>query len=137
MSEIKIELDLPDHTKELEETDEYIKNLKVKLADYKKTRLTQPMSVKQHTTLYEEIIRGLYYLGYLSQPAFDVEDTIEQKYFEVYKHAPELAKTLWWKHYEKVHHPYTLFKNRLFKMIEDLDELYISIHKCTPVNYVQ
>lgn len=137
MSEIKIELELPDHTKELEETDEYIKTLKLKLADYKKTKTSAPMSVKQYSTLYEEIIRGLYYLGYLSQPAFDVEDQIEQTYFEKFKHAPELAKTLWWKHYEKIHYPYTLFKNRLFKMIEDLDELYIMIHKTTPPDYVE
>lgn len=137
MNELELQLDLPDHTAELEETDEYIKSLKLKLADYKTLRLHQPMSVKDYKILYEEIIRGLYYLGYLSGPAFAVEDQIEKEYFVKYKHAPELAKKLWWDHYESVHRPYTLFKNRLFKMIEDLDELFISIHKCTPPDYVE
>ncbi len=137
MNVLEIDLQLPDHTTELEETDTYIKDLKLKLNDYKKNVAVKPMSKKQHSVLYEEIIRGLYYLGYLSLPAFDVEDKIEEEYFKTYKHSPELAKELWWKHYESIHRPYTLFKNRLFKMIEDLDELYISIYKCPPPDYVE
>ena len=95
------------------------------------------MSLKQYTKMYDEIVRGLFYLGNLSLPAFATEDIIEKKYFEIYKHAPELAKKLWWDHYESVHRPYTLFKNRLFKMIEDLNDLYILIHKCPPPDYVE
>ena len=134
---LEIDLDLPDHSTELEEVDEYIKNLKLKLAEYKANRIQQPMSLKQYTKMYDEIVRGLFYLGNLSLPAFATEDIIEKKYFEIYKHAPELAKKLWWDHYESVHRPYTLFKNRLFKMIEDLNDLYILIHKCTPPDYVE
>jgi len=134
---LEIDLELPDHSTELEEVDEYIKNLKQQLADYKADRIQQPMSLKQYTKMYDEIVRGLYYLGNLSLPAFATEDIIEKKYFQIYKHAPELAKKLWWDHYESVHRPYTLFKNRLFKMIEDLNDLYILIHKCTPPDYVE
>jgi len=134
---LEIDLELPDHSTELEEADEYIKNLKQQLADYKADRIQQPMSLKQYTKMYDEIVRGLYYLGNLSLPAFATEDIIEKKYFQIYKHAPELAKKLWWDHYESVHRPYTLFKNRLFKMIEDLNDLYILIHKCTPPDYVE
>ena len=76
-------------------------------------------------------------MGNLSLPAFACEDIIEKEYFTKYKHAPELAKKLWWDHYERIHRPYTLFKNRLFKMIEDLDELYFAIHQCTPPDYVE
>ena len=121
MNVLEIDLQLPDHTTELEETDTYIKDLKLKLNDYKKNVAVKPMSKKQHSVLYEEIIRGLYYLGYLSLPAFDVEDKIEEEYFKTYKHSPELAKELWWKHYESIH----------------LDELYISIYKCPPPDYVE
>jgi hypothetical protein len=134
---LEIDLDLPDHSTELEEVDEYIKNLKQQLAEYKENRIQQPMSLKQYTKMYDEIVRGLFYLGNLSLPAFATEDIIEKKYFEIYKHAPELAKKLWWDHYESVHRPYTLFKNRLFKMIEDLNDLYILIHKCPPPDYVE
>ena len=134
---LEIDLELPDHSTELEEVDEYIKNLKAKLAEYKADRIQQPMSLKQYTKMYDEIVRGLYYLGNLSLPAFATEEIIEKKYFDIYKHAPELAKKLWWDHYESVHRPYTLFKNRLFKMIEDLSELYILIHKCTPPDYIE
>lgn len=137
MSELYIELELPDHTQELEQTDDYIKTLKTELNKFKKTKYEQPMSVKQYKVLYEKMVHGLYYLGHLSLPAFDAEETIEKTYFEKFKHAPELAKKLWWTHYEKVHHPYTLFKNRLFKMLEDLDELYITIYKCPPPDYVE
>lgn len=134
---IQIDLDLPDHSKELQDVDDYVKLLKANLADYKKLRTTEPMSTKQYSVLYDQILRGLYYLGSLSLPAFATEDIIEKKYFEVYRHAPELAKKLWWDHYETIHRPYTLFKNRLFKMIEDLNELYILIHKCPPPDYVE
>jgi hypothetical protein len=135
--ELPIELNLPDHTKELEETDDYIKNLKQKLITYRADKTVQPMSKKQHKIMYEEIVRGLYYLGNLSGPAFAAEDKIEKEYFNTYKHAPELARKLWWDHYERIHRPYTLFKNRLFKMIEDLDELYFAIFKCPPPDYVK
>jgi len=134
---IQIDLDLPDHSKELEDVDEYIKLLKSRLADYKRTRLAKPMSLKEYTAMYDQILRGLYYLGSLSLPAFATEDIIEEKYFKTYKHAPELAKKLWWDHYESVHRPYTLFKNRLFKMIDDLTALYMLIHKCPPPDYVE
>lgn len=134
---LEIDLVLPDHTSELEETDEYIKNLKLKFTGYRADRIDSPMTTKQYSILYEEIVRGLYYLGNLSLPAFATEDIIEKKYFETYKHAPELAKKLWWDHYESVHRPYTLFKNRLFKLIEDLNDLYILIHKCPPPDYVE
>ena len=135
MSNITIELDLPDHTRELQDTEEFILKLKGNLQDYKRNRLASPMSNKEYEVLYEDIMKGLYYLGYLSGPAFECEDIIEQEYFKVYKHAPELAKKLWWDHYEQVHRPYTLLKNRLFKMIDELNDLYILIHKHPPTNY--
>ena len=135
--ELPIELDLPDHVKELEEADDYIKNLKQKLLQFKADRINNPMSVKDYHNFNDEIVRGLYFLGALSLPAFATEDIIEQKYFETYKHAPELAKKLWWNHYERVHRPYTLFKNRLFKLIEDLDEFFILVFKRTPPDYME
>jgi len=135
MSIISIELDLPTHTRELEDTEEYCKTLKEKYNEFKISRVASPMSDKEYESLYDSIMKGLYYLGYLSQPAFDVEDIIEEKYFQTYKHSPELAKKLWWDHYESVHRPYTLLKNRLFKLIDDLNDLYFLIHKKTPANY--
>jgi len=68
-------------------------------------------------------------------PAFAIEDDIERLYTLHYAKFPELAKKLCNDHYENIHHPYTLLKNRCFRMLEDLDKLYIEIHEKYPPNW--
>ncbi|GAF79416.1 unnamed protein product [marine sediment metagenome] len=137
MSHVTVELDLPDHTSELRDTIEYVNNLKKRLSNHKDQRLSAPMSVNEYEALYEDIIKGLYYTGYLSTPAFNVQDKLEETYFTRYKHSPQLAKKLFWDHYEDIHHPYTLIKNRLYRIITELNELYFRIHKRFPADYIE
>ena len=132
MTYISIDLELPDHTKELQDCEEYIKSIK---REIKQSTSTRRMSDSDFIVLYERITRGLYYVGSLSEFAFATEDTIQETYFKQYKHAPELAKKLWLEHYGNVHKPYNTIKNRLYKLYKDLNEMYIRINKCTPPNF--
>jgi hypothetical protein len=88
-----------------------------------------------HTTMFEEVIRVLDYVGKLSMPAFAIEDELEELYKMKFLHAPELAKSLWLIHYENVHKPYTLLKNRCFKLLDELDAEYYKRHKAHPPNW--
>jgi len=123
---------LPDHTVELAKADEIIKNLKVKL---KQIQITKSIDAKIHTELYEEIVRILDYVGRLSMPMFELEDKFNVLYTLHYPKSPQLAKKLCNDHYENVHYPYTILKNRCFKMLEDLDKEYRKRWKANPPNW--
>lgn len=126
------EIELPNHTVELEKADEIIKTLKSKLKEIEQLKL---INGKQHTSLYEEIIRVLDYIGRLSKPFFDIEEPLEQMYIYHYPKSPELAKKLFNDHYENLHYPYTILKNRCFKMLEDLDKIFIECWGVKPPNW--
>jgi hypothetical protein len=123
---------LPNHYNELCKAEEVIEKLKNK---FKKIEKTKTINDKNHDELYNEIIRILDYVGRLSMPAFAIEDDIERLYTLHYAKFPELAKKLWNDHYENIHHPYTLLKNRCFRMLEELDQLYIETHEKYPPNW--
>ena len=123
---------LPNHHNELCKAEEIIEKLKNK---FKKIERTKTINDKNHDELYNEIIRILDYVGRLSMPAFAIEDDIERLYTLQYAKFPELAKKLWNDHYENIHHPYTLLKNRCFRMLEELDNLFIETHKKYPPNW--
>ena len=126
------EVEIPNHKVELEKADEVIKNLKFKL---KQIEITKQIDGKKHTALYEEIVRVLDYVGRLSKPLFDIEESLERMYILHYPKSPELSKKLCNDHYEKIHYPYTILKNRCFKMLEDLDEMYIKRWGVKPPNW--
>jgi hypothetical protein len=128
MSYISIDLELPDHTKELKDCEEYIKSIK---KEFKLIGAARKFPTKQFAALYERITRGLYYVGSLSTSAFETEDIIQETYFKNYRHAPELAKKLWQEHYGNVHKPYNTIKNRFYRLYEEIDSLYMKINKCT------
>jgi hypothetical protein len=123
---------LPNHYNELCKAEEVIEKLKNK---FKKIEKTKTINDKNHDELYNEIVRILDYVGRLSMPAFAIEDDIERLYTLHYAKFPELAKKLWNDHYENIHHPYTLLKNRCFRMLEELDQLYIETHEKYPPNW--
>jgi hypothetical protein len=129
---IQINLHLPDHALELYRADEIIIKLKIKLDTFYQTESILP---KEHTIMYEEIIRILDYVGNLSQSVFNIEEKLEKEYTLQYHHAPELGKKLYWDHYETLHHPYTILKNRCFRLLEDLDAIYIKCNKSEPPNW--
>ncbi len=123
---------LPDHTSELSKADCCLCKIKANFEIYLKL---QNLTDKSHTSMYEEIVRVLDYVGHLSVPAFKIEDELEALYAKQYKHAPNLRKKLWLDHYNYLHHPYTILKNRCYKLLEDLDNLYISIYDSKPPNW--
>jgi hypothetical protein len=122
---------LPDHCNELSKAEEVIAKLKKRFEVIQTQRSINDVN---HLELFEEVVRALIYVGKLSIPAFAIEDEIEKLYIQQYKHAPQLAKQLWLEHYDELHHPYTLLKNRCFRLLEELDEEYQKIHKKQPPN---
>ncbi len=127
-----LDTELPDHTVELAKADEIIKNLKTKL---KQLINTKQLDGQIHTLLYEEIIRILDYVGRLSISIFEIEEKMAEQYTLKYPKSPQLAKKLYNDHYEHLHYPYTLQKNRCFKMLEDLDNEYKKRWKKNPPNW--
>jgi hypothetical protein len=129
---IKVDFSLPDHTNELCKAEDCIEKLKGKLEAFQKFK---NLTDKSHTSLYEEIVRILDYVGGLSVPAFKIEEELEEMYVRQFKHAPAMGKKLWLDHYDYIHRPYTLLKNRCYRLLEDLDNEYISLYKKNPPNW--
>jgi len=123
---------LPNHCNELSKAEDIIEKIKLKI---KKLQELNTINNHQHDALFEETVRILDYIGKLSLPAFKIEDELEQLYFKQFMRTPELAKKLWLEHFETIHHPYNILKNRCFKLLDELDELYINVHKKYPPNW--
>jgi len=128
---ITIDLNLPQDTNELSRVEETINKLKTKVAFICDGNITDDL----HEDVYEEVVVALDKVGKLSEPAFGVEDEIENIYTLKYPHNPAFAKLIWYAHYEEVQHPYSLLKNRCFRMLEMLDDAYQKKFKRTPPNW--
>jgi hypothetical protein len=129
---IKVNFNLPCHTDELNKAEDCIEKIKCNFETHQKFR---NLTNKSHTSLYEEIVRVLDYVGHLSIPAFNIEEELEAMYVKQFKHAPALGKKLWLDHYDYIHRPYTLLKNRCYRLLEDLDNEFISLYDCNPPNW--
>lgn len=128
----ELQVEMPDHTAELTKAEEMIEVLKIR---FKVIQHDKSIDQKIHTSMYEETVRLLDYVARLSEAAFRVEDDLEQQYISKYKHTPALCKRLFWQHYERLHKPYSLLKNRCFRLLEDLDEEFKKRHKKNPPNW--
>ena len=128
---INVDFKLPDHSNELSKAEEVIEKLKKR---FEIVQMQHNINDANHLELFEELCRVLLYVGKLSQPAFDIEDQLEEMYTQHYKHAPAMGKTLWLEHYDDIHHPYTILKNRCFRLLELLDDEYINVHGKLPPN---
>jgi hypothetical protein len=122
---------LPNHCNELSKAEEVIEKLKKR---FEIIQMQHCINNATHLELFEEAVRVLLYVAKLSEPAFGIEDEIEKLYTIRYKHEPCLGKQLWLEHYEEIHHPYTILKNRCFRLLEELDNEYIKTHKKDPPN---
>jgi len=129
---IKHDFNLPNYVNELSNAESQIEGLKYKLDIITKKK---NIDDKLHDAMYEKTCKILEYVGKLSMPAFEVEDLLEEMYAIKFKHSPALAKKLWLDHYENIHHPYNLLKNRCYKILTELDKQYIEVHKKTPPNW--
>jgi hypothetical protein len=123
---------LPDHSKELQKAGELISIIKTRLNGLK---ALNNITVNQHEQLFEKTLKILDYVGQLSLPVFLLEDKLEALYISRYPNTPELAKTMWLDHYDTLHHPYSILKNRCFRLLEELDALYLNVHGVNPPNY--
>ena len=129
---LQVDFKLPNHSNELSKAEEIIAKLKTKVESL---AANKTIDDKQHDYLYNEIVRVLDYIGRLSMPAFAIEDELEQMYVIKFHKSPAMAKKLWLDHYETIHHPYTLLKNRCFRLLEDLDIMYVKRYKKNPPNW--
>lgn len=120
---------IPDNKIEIINVKNYISKLK---KEYIIIKNSKSLSPKQYNYFHDKITNALYYVGSLSIPAFDIQDELKIKYLEKYKNTPELAKKLWQDDYSKIHKQYNELKNKLFFMIEKLDELYFKLNKSIP-----
>lgn len=125
-------LNLPNHNSKLSKADEVIEMLKYKVNT---AIMLNQLTDESHEELFEETMSVLVYIGDLSISAFDISDELEEFYKMKFIHAPVLGKTLWQEHYSKIHHPYTLRKNRCYTIIESLDEGYREKFGCNPPNW--
>lgn len=129
---ISHDFNLPCHDNELSEADDEIGKLKIRFNWHNKRNV---LSDVQFIALYEDTMRVLDYVGRLSMYAFEIEDELEELYKMRFLHAPDLGKIIWLQHYQNIHHPYNLLKNRCFKILDELDELYQMIHSKYPPNW--
>lgn len=126
------EFNLPTHSNELSQAGEIIQKLKARVTA---VVVNNTITDNVHETLYEEVVVILDKVGKLSIPVFEIEDSLEAMYILKFPHSPELAKKLWSDHYEAIHHPYTLLKNRCYRMLEELDLAYQNRYKKNPPNW--
>jgi hypothetical protein len=129
---IAIELNLPDHSNQLNKAEEIIEKYKNKI---KFLQAENNIDNDKHSIIYEEIVCVLDYVGGLSGSALKVEEKLEDIYMNKYKRTPQLAKQLWLEHYEIIHRPYNTLKNRCHRMLDELDEIYKNKFGNNPPNW--
>ncbi|MCK9544442.1 MAG: hypothetical protein M0R03_20680 [Novosphingobium sp.] len=129
---IECNFDLTNHDKELSDADDSLNNLKLKVID---AIVNKTLNDNVHLILYEEIIRVLDYVGRLSMQVFEINEELEKQYLFKYKKSPAMARELWLNHYDRLHRPYSLIKNRCFKLLDRLDMGYVDIYKKDPPNW--
>ena len=122
-------IDLPDHTEELSQVESLIEKFKTEFKECPK-EIVQDNNT--YTKFHKRIVHVLEHVGDLSLPAFKISNTLEEEYFKMYKHAPELARKLWTEHYHAVHKPYNVMKNRCFTLLDKLEEEYFRTHNVLP-----
>jgi hypothetical protein len=129
---LSLNFNLPDHNKELRSAEQLIADLTLKVNTIK-----QDNSINNflHNSYYEETVKLLDWVGRMSMHLFDIEDQMEAMYTKQYIHSPALAKELFNLHYEQIHHPYTLLKNRCFSILDELDIMYEDKFKKYPPNW--
>lgn len=129
---LELDLEIPDNSEELKHANDTLINIKNKFTYYQKAKIIDDES---HEIMYEATMKVLDYVGRLSIPLNDYSKTIENAYIKQFPHAPALAKTMWLKHYENIHHEYNLIKNRCFRLLDEIDDEYMKQMKKVPPNW--
>jgi hypothetical protein len=120
---------IPDHCRELKDISKYIKQIKKEI---KTLEIENEMNIMIYSNVLKKIMNCLNYTGKLSEPILDISDQIRLDYYNQFPRTPQLAKSLWLNETQKLNKQYDLMKNRMFDLIEKLDELYIRVLKLPP-----
>lgn len=129
---ILVDFKLPDHSNELSKAEEVIQKLKKR---FEIVQMQRTIDDCTHDEMFEQIVRCLLYVAKLSEPAFEIEDQLEGMYIKNFKHCPAMGKTLWLQHYDEIHHPYSILKNRCYRLLELLDAEYFKRYGKNPPNF--
>lgn len=129
---LEICIDLPDHKQKLSEIDFKLERIKHK---FDQIQLKGCITDNIHESMYDETVLLLDFVGKLSKPLFSLRNTVENEYFETFRSSPKTARERWYKHYEHIHKPYTVLKNKCYSILENLDNEFVKIHKKYPRNY--
>lgn len=123
---------LPLNKNELSLAEDIIKKLKYNINSV----CTQNnITDKLHDWYFEEVTKVLIYVGKLSEPAFEIFNDLEIIYHFKFPKSPKLSKQLWLEHYQKIHQPYNILKNRCFALLDELDNAYLEKYKTNPPNW--
>ncbi len=112
---------MDDDTIQLEVLKKDIENLNSEINKYfdDKTEITD----KIYKILHYKIEDALYGVADLSLPYFRISERLRYYYFNKYRGEPILGRNTYFERYEELHKPYTLLKNRCYRMFDKLDNL--------------
>ncbi len=137
----EVNLELPDHKKQLEKAKKLLSKVETKFKPYYKKELNKiknimgddfnetlwiestqiPMPDDKRLVMITIVNRVLDAVADLSTSRFDVRDSLEKYYIIKYKKNPKLGNTLFLNHYHSIHKPYDKIKNQCFNLIEKLN----------------
>lgn len=129
---IKHNFEIPENNTELTIASSIINNLSTQINLIIHNNSIDSLS---HDLYYEETVKMLDYVGRLSMFIFPIEDVLYESYKMKYLHAPHLGIKLWTDYCESLHKPYSILKNKCYRMLEDLDDAYRNKFNCNPPNW--
>jgi len=119
---IELNIEIPNQNVEINNIEKLIDRIE---ADIKYCKFSFNNFQSDYYKYYNRIVDYLEYVGQLSLVIFNIEDIIEEKYFNHYrKENPEYVKKLWYAHYSELHKPYSRLKENCYRLIKTLDKRY-------------
>lgn len=98
------------------------------------TIISNCINDENHTELFDKVVNTLRYVGELSMEAFKIENELRDKYTLAFIHDSALGDIVFFKHYNTIHRPYNLLKNRCYKLLDTLDAAYEAKFNKQPPN---
>lgn len=78
---------------------------------------------KIYKILHYKIEDALYAVADLSLPYFRISERLRYYYFNKFRSDPILGRNSYFERYENLHKPYTLLKNKCYRMFDKLEKL--------------
>jgi len=111
---------LEDHTDQLKEVKRIVTGLHGKYD--KEKRISYGMSEKTIENMEYILYKCLYKVGELSMSIRVIEQTLKDHYTKTYIKSPAMGRSLFIKHYFKLHKPYDDLKENIWKLIFIIDD---------------